>query len=125
MSSTAEWLDQYLQRRHPGQELPYDSDVIWNIRQHVLDLVAVSSNFRSQSYAMSILQGSDTNYPGLWKCKKFVSAVVYAHNTPLQSRASKACYTNLNVPCTNLLLFVQTFPTLNLHVRDYTHTNGR
>jgi len=41
MSSTAEWLDQNLQRRG-NNELPYDADVKWTVRQHLLDLVAVS-----------------------------------------------------------------------------------
>ena len=44
MSAIADWLEQQLQRRGvPGQELPYDADVKWTVRQHLLDLVAVSA----------------------------------------------------------------------------------
>lgn len=39
--STAEWLDQCLHARGVNAELPYDADVKWTVRQHLLDLVAV------------------------------------------------------------------------------------
>ena len=41
MSSTAEWLDQCLHNINNSAELPYDADVKWTVRQHLLDLVAV------------------------------------------------------------------------------------
>ena len=41
MTSTAEWLDQCLHGRGSNPELPYDGDVKWTVRQHLLDLVAV------------------------------------------------------------------------------------
>ena len=112
MSSTAEWLDQCLHGRGSNPELPYEGDVKWTVRQHLLDLVAVSQLFGGTSIVHAVAASIVTET----RLSRVPAIRSFRATLQLGIRSTKYVM---------LASLLQAFPTLTFKVQNYTHTNGR